>query len=88
MPINKYFGGNGSKVMANMKNEYGGDKGEQVFYATANKNGEKPGGKHGKKKHSNHSLQGIKNAVTRKSERGDSAAHERGESKSFERTED
>lgn len=27
----------GRKIMANMKREYGGDKGEQVFYASANK---------------------------------------------------
>jgi hypothetical protein len=37
MPVSKYFNGNGEKVMDNMKNEYGDKKGEQVFYATANK---------------------------------------------------
>ena len=88
MPISKYFGGGGEKVMANMKHEYGGEKGEEVFYATANKQGEKPGGKHGKKKHSNHALQGIKNALAKRAEKSESAAHERGESKAFERTED
>lgn len=38
MPISKLFGGHGSKVMANMKEEYYGEKkGKQVFYATENK---------------------------------------------------
>lgn len=37
MPLSKYYGGSGSKVMRNMKKEYGGEKGERVFYATANK---------------------------------------------------
>lgn len=37
MPISKYFSGNGTKVMAAMKKEYGAKKGKQVFYATANK---------------------------------------------------
>lgn len=37
MPISKYFGGNGEKVMANMTKEYGSKKGKSVFYATANK---------------------------------------------------
>ena len=43
MPVNEYFKGNGNKVMGNMTKEYGGEKGKQVFYATANKKGEKPG---------------------------------------------
>ena len=38
MPISKYFHGQGDKVMNNMKKEYGSKKGEQVFYATSNKN--------------------------------------------------
>ena len=42
MPINKYFKGHGSEVMSNMKKEYGGKKGESVFYATANKKKMKP----------------------------------------------
>ena len=42
MPINKYFNGNGSEVMANMTKEYGAKKGKSVFYATANKKGMKP----------------------------------------------
>jgi hypothetical protein len=50
--------------MANMKGEYGAKEGEKVFYATANKNGQKPGGKHGKKKHP--SIDGIKNAIAKK----------------------
>ena len=45
MPINKYFKGHGEEVKANMTKEYGAKKGEQVFYATANKRGEKPGAK-------------------------------------------
>ena len=39
MPINKYYKGHGSEVMKNMKKEYGDKKGEEVFYATANKKG-------------------------------------------------
>lgn len=42
MPISKYFGGHGKQVMAAMKKEYGMDKGERVFYATANKRKMKP----------------------------------------------
>jgi hypothetical protein len=64
MPISKYFGGGGEKVMANMKGEYGAKEGEKVFYATANKQGQKPGGKHGKKRHP--SIDGIKNAIAKK----------------------
>jgi hypothetical protein len=37
MPLHNYFKGSGAKVMGNMKKEYGGQKGKQVFYATANK---------------------------------------------------
>jgi hypothetical protein len=37
MPLSKYFGGGGEKVMKNMKKEYGEEKGEKVFYATSNK---------------------------------------------------
>jgi hypothetical protein len=37
MPLSKYFKGSGEKVMKNMKKQYGEKKGEQVFYATANK---------------------------------------------------
>lgn len=33
MPLTK----KGKKIMAAMKKEYGGDKGESVFYATRNK---------------------------------------------------
>jgi hypothetical protein len=43
MPISKYFKGHGEEVMANMKKQYGEEKGERVFYATANKRkGNKP----------------------------------------------
>ena len=37
MPVSKYFKGHGEKVMAAMKEQYGAEKGQQVFYATANK---------------------------------------------------
>ena len=37
MPVSKYFKGHGEKVMAAMKEHYGAEKGQQVFYATANK---------------------------------------------------
>lgn len=37
MPLSRYFRGKGEKVMAAMKKEYGDKKGEEVFYATANK---------------------------------------------------
>ena len=37
MPVSEYYKGSGSKVMSNMKREYGEKEGERVFYATANK---------------------------------------------------
>ena len=37
MPLAKYYGGKGASVMKKMKSEYGAEKGERVFYATANK---------------------------------------------------
>jgi hypothetical protein len=43
MPISEYFGGEGRGVMQSMKKQYGPEKGAQVFYATANKQGQKPG---------------------------------------------
>jgi hypothetical protein len=52
MPKSEYFGGHGSEVQANMTKQYGAKKGEQVFYATANKKGEKPGGHKSKSKKS------------------------------------
>lgn len=42
MPISKYYGGKGDRVMASMKERYGDAKGERIFYATANKEGQKP----------------------------------------------
>lgn len=45
MPKSEYFGGHGAEVAANMKKQYGAEKGERVFYATANKRGAKPGDK-------------------------------------------
>ncbi len=43
MPLSKYYGGHGEEVMSSMKKKYGKDKGESVFYATANKRGLKTG---------------------------------------------
>lgn len=49
MPLNKYFHGSGEKVMSKMKEEYGEEKGERVFYATVNKHpGQKPKGEGGR----------------------------------------
>jgi hypothetical protein len=42
MPLSKYFKGEGPKVMGNMQDRYGDDKGKKVFYATANKNNMAP----------------------------------------------
>lgn len=42
MPLSKYFGGKGKKVMSEMKDRYGDKKGENVFHATANKNHQTP----------------------------------------------
>lgn len=42
MPVGEYYGGHGSKVMKEMKERYGEKKGEEVFYATANKEGQTP----------------------------------------------
>jgi len=36
MPISEYFHGAGERVMKDMKNRYGQEKGERVFYATSN----------------------------------------------------
>ena len=37
MPLSNYYEGKGEKVMHNMKKQYGEEKAEKVFYATANK---------------------------------------------------
>jgi hypothetical protein len=42
MPLSKYFGGSGEKVMARMQAEYGPEKGKRVFYATAHARGQVP----------------------------------------------
>jgi hypothetical protein len=42
VPIDKYFKGEGDKVMSSMKQQYGEKAAERVFYATANKKGMKP----------------------------------------------
>jgi len=44
VPIYKYFGGHGKEVMAEMQKKHGEKKGTSIFYATANKRGEKPKG--------------------------------------------
>jgi hypothetical protein len=36
MPISKYYGGHGEKVMRETQAKYGDKKGKTVFYATAN----------------------------------------------------
>lgn len=36
MPLSKYYGGHGEKVMKSMKKQYGDEKAKKVFYATAN----------------------------------------------------
>ena len=33
MPIDKYYGGHGKKVMREMMEQYGAKKGKEVFYA-------------------------------------------------------
>ena len=43
MPISKHYGGHGEKVMKNMMEQYGGEKGKRVFYATENKRKKKRG---------------------------------------------
>ena len=42
MPLSGYYHGKGRKVMKAMKARYGAEKGERVFYATANKRKQKP----------------------------------------------
>lgn len=44
MPVSEYFKGKGASVLASMKSRYGDEKGERVFYATANAHHQKPGG--------------------------------------------
>lgn len=36
MPVGGYYHGHGKQVMKDMKARYGTEKGERVFYATAN----------------------------------------------------
>lgn len=51
MPISEYFKGKGREVMDKMKDEYGPEDGERVFYATEAKREKKKGSKrrHGRK---------------------------------------
>ncbi len=44
MPISEYYKGSGTKVMAAMKKQYGAKAGKRIFYATANKTGQKRDG--------------------------------------------
>jgi hypothetical protein len=45
VPISAYYGGSGKKVRRDMIKRYGEKKGKSVFYATAEKHGQKPGAK-------------------------------------------
>jgi len=47
LPISEYYKGRGQKVMAEMKRRYGEERGERIFYATANARGLTPGGRKG-----------------------------------------
>lgn len=42
MPVAGYFGGRGRTVLRKMKERYGDEEGERVFYATAKKRGQEP----------------------------------------------
>lgn len=42
MPISGYYRGKGEQVMKDMRSRYGEEKGERVFYATANARNENP----------------------------------------------
>lgn len=48
MPIAKYFGGKGEKVMRQLVRAHGAKKAKQIFYATANKLGANVKPKHRK----------------------------------------
>lgn len=41
MPVGKYYGGHGRSVKKEMEKRYGKKKGNEVFYATANKEGKR-----------------------------------------------
>jgi len=58
VPLSKYFRGSGSRVMESMKDRYGAEKGERIFYATATKKGMKP--KEHKSEHARRLLAGGK----------------------------
>lgn len=60
MPISGYYKGSGEKVMSDMQDRYGDEKGKQVFYATANARGmNRPGKKNSK---GSKALDGLKRA--------------------------
>ena len=42
MPVSEYYAGHGEEVLRNLIREYGKKKGTQIFYAMANKTGQKP----------------------------------------------
>ena len=50
MPFNKYFHGEGDKVMSEMQKRYGAKKGKSVFYATAKKKDQEPEDKQSRKR--------------------------------------
>lgn len=50
MPFNKYFHGEGDKVMGEMRKRYGAKKGKNVFYATAKKKDQEPEDKPSRKR--------------------------------------
>lgn len=42
MPVSAYFGGHGDQVLRDMQRKHGKKKGTRMFYATANKHGQRP----------------------------------------------
>lgn len=46
MPLSKYYGGHGEEVMRDMKERYGEERGEEIFYATENEKKGKKSKKH------------------------------------------
>lgn len=63
MPVGEYFKGRGAKVLGAMKDTYGEEKGEKVFYATANKQGMNPKATKAKKLKESVGAQGAKRAL-------------------------
>jgi len=59
MPVKEYYKGSGSKVMKSMKERYGKERGERIFYATAKEKGMEP------ERKSKKALDGLKKAHKR-----------------------